>query len=580
MKKLLLSATFALLSASITAQSYYVCSSDGTFMEVPLCYNTELNLENAQAELPQINFLNITSDGQFYVKNFFALPCVDSITTAKPLTGKEIKIVDNSDITFDASDESAYDEIVETIITDELVDESGDFVENFAYESLVTITFSESGVTTMPATVSGVTFEKNGAHLIVNSTKGKMRYIVKGKSSDASLKIYSTKKFELMLGGLTLTNPTGPAINIQSGKSVYFTIGTGTTNTLCDGATYSAPVVTNGEEEDQKGTIFSEGQLLINGNGTLNVTSLGGHGICSDDYIRIRSGKINVESLKDGFHTNDLFRVGRTEKYSPIINVTSGGDAIDCGKGYVLIEAGKLLLSSEGEGIKASYNEAVPDTTIIPDITIAGGYVKIATTGIKSSAIKATGNYTHTGGIVQAQVSGDGSKVVNIDRNITFSGGKLTGISTGTVALTDTTAAGGIKCVGDLSIIDGEIAIKCTGEGSKAVNCDATMVVEGGSARLLAEGDDYYDINGYKRAQGVNCINFIMSGGTLVVNSAINSFTADQAEMSGGVMQLMNVSNANPDDFPLELLHTGGCLSFIYKVPILVKIFLNNSGTV
>lgn len=560
MKKIAIATAFTLVSMGVAAQSYHVCNGDGTYIEVPLYNNIEINLEKAELEYSQIGFLNLTTDKRYIVEYLFALPGVDSITTRKPIAGKELAMFDNGDVKFDAEEETNFDEIVETIITDELDDESGDFVENYAYESLVTITFSESGVITTPASVSGVTFNKKGSHLTINSTKGKMRYIVKGKSSDGSLKIYSTKKFELMLGGITLTNPTGPAINIQSGKSVYFTIGTGTTNTLCDGTTYSAPVVTDGEEEDQKGTIFSEGQLLINGNGTLNVTSLGGHGICSDDYIRVRSGKINIESLKDGFHTNDLFRVGRTQKYSPVITVKSGGDAVDCGKGYVLIEAGKLLLNSVGEGVKASYEELNPDPLITPNITIAGGFVKIETTGSKSSALKATGSYAQTGGAVQAKVVGDGSKILNFDQDATFAGGKLTGVSTGAVEAAETTPAGGIKCAGDLAITGGTIAVQCTGKGSKAINCDGDITVEGGTIRLLVEGDDYYDADGYKRAQGVNSNSLTMSNGVLVVNSMMDALATSQVTMSGGVMQLTNVGNNDPGYFDWELQQSGGWL--------------------
>ena len=38
---------------------------------------------------------------------------------------------------------------------------------------------------------------------------------------------------------------------------------------MCDGETYNAPAVA---DEDQKGTLFSEGQLVFDGTGTLNIT--------------------------------------------------------------------------------------------------------------------------------------------------------------------------------------------------------------------------------------------------------------------------------------------------------------------
>ena len=555
MKKALL--FIGVLAASFTqAQVLYVNNSNGTYQAIDTQKVGDIIFEESE----QVIYIEL---GDRMCSQF----ATSKITNIAPTSNNGTELIPNTNptVAFNAADKDNFNEITQEIPTNELDDEYGDFVENYSTSRIITITFSENGVKTS-SLPSGITATINGGHIVINSTLGKIGYQLKGTCNNGSFKIYSDKKFRLLFNGITLTNPTGPAINIQSGKTVYASIVNGTTNTLCDGATYNNPVIgSDGEEEDQKGTIFSEGQLLINGNGTLNVTSLGGHGICSDDYIRVRSGKINIESLKDGFHTNDLFRLGRTEKYSPVITVKAGGDAIDCGKGYVLIEAGKMLLNSEGEGIKASYEEETPDPTITPDVTIAGGFVKIETTGSKSSAIKATGNYAQRGGAVQAKVSGDGSKVVNADKSVAFAGGKLTGVATGAVETVEITPAGGIKCAGDLAVTGGEIALKCTGTGSKAINCDGNITVEGGSARLLTEGEDYHDADGYKRAQGINCNNLTMNNGVLVVDSKQETLATSQVTMSGGTIQLTNADSGNPEHFGWELQQTGGWLVKKYQ---------------
>ena len=179
MKKTALTTALTIASMCVAAQSYHVCNSNGTFVEVPLYNNIKVEIDKSQENQPFLRFWNITDDARYYTEYYFAIPTVDSIVTHKPVVGDEVTMLDNSDVTFDASDENSYNEIVETIITDELNDESGDFVENYAYESLVTITFSEGKVTTMPASVTGVTFSKDGGHLTINSTKGKMRYLTR-----------------------------------------------------------------------------------------------------------------------------------------------------------------------------------------------------------------------------------------------------------------------------------------------------------------------------------------------------------------------------------------------------------------
>lgn len=365
-----------------------------------------------------------------------------------------------------------------------------------------------------------------------------------------------------MLGGIELTNPTGPAINIQTGKTVYFTIGNATDNSLCDGATYSAPVTTNGEEEDQKGTIFSEGQLIFNGTGTLNVTALGGHAICSDDYIRIRSGKINILSaLKDGFHTNDMFRVGTTAKSEPVINVNSTGDAIDCGKGEIIIEAGKLTLNSGGEAIKASYEEAVPDTLITPNVRINGGRIIITTSGVKSSAVKATGSYIQTDGFIQATVSGNGSKIINCDGEVLFNNGTLIGFAHGTQHAADTTSAGGIKCEGNMQIAGGILKIKCTGEGAKAINCNGDITIDGNDAAevtLLSIAKNDNTTEDDKKSRAISCTGYTQNGNTVQLYSYDKAISAASVTLTNGTLHAISTNDTKPIN--VDITQSGGWL--------------------
>ena len=340
-----------------------------------------------------------------------------------------------------------------------------------------------------------------------------------------------------MLSGVDLTNPTGPAINIQTGKTVYFTIDDNTTNSLCDGATYNEP----SNNEDQKGTLFSEGQLVFNGykdgSGVLNVTSHGGHGICSDDYIRIRSGNINIlKAEKDGFHTNDKFIVGRTATASPTVTVNAENDGIDCGKGDVTIDAGKLELTTGGEAIKVSNEDA--DPLVAASVTINGGYIKFTTTGEKSSGIKSEGAYKQTGGIIHGTVKGNGSKVLNCDSNITFANGKLIGLAEGTV-LNDTTSTGGIKSEGDLSIEKGTIAIECTGKGAKGINCNK-VTVKGGDITILSVGENYKGATDTRKSIAVDASNMTITNGELKFKAYDNAISANKVALYKGTLHAIS----------------------------------------
>lgn len=537
-KALFITALATLAAVSGKAQSLHVCNKNGTTIEIPI---KEYNDIRFDAEQKFIKFTDLIND--YWNIHYFATADIDSIVPRKPINGTPLEVEVTPEITI-GNDTPAFDEITETIITDETIDEAGDFIENYAPEKRVTITFNETGVSVTPSIVSGIKFStKDNTHLTIDATVGKVQYIIKGKCSDGSLKIYSTKKFQLMLGGLDLTNCQGPAINIQTGKTIYFTIGAGTTNNLCDGVIYDEAPTIDGKVEDQKGTLFAEGQIIFNGTGTLNITSLGGHGVCSDDYIRIRSGKINILSaVKDGFHTNDLFRVGRTTAQRPEISVSCAGDAIDCGKGNVLIEAGILTLNSAGEAIKVSNEDA--DPAVSASATINGGLIKIYTGEAKSSAIKCEGNYTQTGGIIIAETEGNGSKIINCDGSMSLSAGSITGIATGGIHEADTTAAAGIKCAGELTVKGGTVAIKCTGEGAKAINCDSNVTLDNGNITLIAEGENYYDNADNKKSRAITCTDLTVNGGTLIALSDKDiAISADNLTLNGGIVKALSPNN-------------------------------------
>ena len=546
MKKSLFTACL-LMASAIQAQVLYVNNTDGTYMAVDTKLNKEVTFD---AEQLLVRFT--MDDG---TESSFSTEKIKNIAPSSN-QGTELLYDLNPKIAFDAADENGYSEIVETIITDELDDESGDFVENYKPERTITITFSETGVKTS-SLPSDITAAIEGGHIVINSARSKVAYRVTGKCSNGSLKIYSTKKFQIMAQNLSITNPTGPAINIQSGKTVYFTLLNGTTNTLCDGATYNAPVIAaNGEEEDQKGTLFSEGQLIFNGEGILNVTSLGGHGICSDDYIRIRSGEINILSAaKDGFRTKEKFIVSRTADSSPQITISATNNGIDCSEGTLTIEAGKLDITSGGEAIKVEYEEA--DPAVVADAYIKGGYIRINTTDEKSSAIKVTHNYTQSGGIIQATVNGNGSKIVNCDGAVSFTGGKLSGFSNGTVT-SDETSAGGIKSEGNINITGGTIAIECNGKGSKGINCNGDVTIDGGVITLVTTGENYTEIADDKKSRAITADLVTINNGKVVANAHDNAVTAiTDIVINGGIL---NAYSETSDALSFEATQTGGWL--------------------
>ena len=400
--------------------------------------------------------------------------------------------------------------------------DDSDFIENFTVRNTIKFTFNGNSVT-VSGSVNGVTVRTSGAHVTVLSTKGKMRYLLEGSSSNGSFKVITedgdadNKKFCLTLNGVSITNPNGPAINIQSGKSVYLLLNKNTVNTLCDGATYSSSA-----SEDQKGTIFSEGQLLVSGSGTLNITSLGGHGICSDDYIRLRAntGTINITSLKDGINTKDKFIM-----YGGNVTIKSSKDGISVRRGEFSLYGGSLDMTCADDGIVSDYPDA--DTAYV---NIEGGYAKISTTGSKGHAITTTGDMTMTGGAVSATVTGNASKCLNVWGDVSIKGGnailKASGEPMFDEEENDYSSTACIRSRKNLSVSGGKLSLLNTGIGGKGINTESATVITGGAIAVVTEGTDYSADGIAIRSRSLDTQSLSMSGGSVYAYSTKNSTNA------------------------------------------------------
>ena len=396
-----------------------------------------------------------------------------------------------------------------------LPDDGGDFLENWdAYNdgelTAISLEWSESGVT-QTGTAKNVTVTIDGTDVVIVSTKKKIQYILSGACADGSIKIYSDYKFLLTLNGLTLTNPTGPAIDIEKGttaeedgsyphKTAYIQLTDGTTNTLVDGTTYTT---TDGEKP--KACLFSEGQLVFSGAGTLNITGNYKHAICSNDYVRIRPGvQLNLTtSAGNGIH---------------------GSDYIIVGGGLTNIE----VTSPSGKGLKAD------------SIYIAGGKTTVLTSGTGEydsddadvsacAGVKADG-LTIASGELYLKSTGAGGKGISVDGDLAINGGTVQIITSGGVYQYGSldTKPKGIKADSSFVINGGNIKVRATGakEGSEGIESKNTLAIHGGIVEVYTTDDALNATNditidgGYVYAYGSDN-DGIDSNGTLHIGGGV-----------------------------------------------------------
>lgn len=278
--------------------------------------------------------------------------------------------------------------------------------------------------------------DKGPAHLIIRAEK-KVNYILKGTSESGSLLIFSEKKFKLTLDNLNLSNDSGlPAICSQTKKRCFIeTKGTATIKDAEGDGNYSlgsayekAKIGEEIEYYDAKGAIFSEGELIFCGdeNSTLNIEGRNKHAIVSDQYVRVKSGKINItKAKKDGIHTNDAVLIHGGELNISGIEVSQGGaprkfNGIQCEKGYIVIKGGKITITSPGIGIYASKEEFNKSDIMTEKsfIYIAGGEINIQTDDLKGHGISSKSHLIISGDAkINIAAEGDGAKGIETDGN-------------------------------------------------------------------------------------------------------------------------------------------------------------------
>jgi hypothetical protein len=319
----------------------------------------------------------------------------------------------------------------------------------------VNIVYNGSSAT-VTGDVSTLTVSQQGADVTMTSTSDKYLLLtLSGQSTDGSLIVYSQKKYGICLNGLELTNPDGPAINNQCSKELIVDLLPATDNVLTDGTSYTEQTF------DQKGTLFSEGQIYFRGTGCLTVNGNARNGIASDDYIVVEDGTLNVNVASTG---------------------TNGVKAND---GFTIL-GGALTINVKGNGARGIRCEA--------RTTISGGTTNITTSGkctietvdgvkdtTSCAGIKSDSLFTMTAGTLIIKSTGDGGKGINCSENVEFKGGTLNITTTGS---NDVGKPKGIKSDTGIIVSGGSFTVKV----SKSWALDNGIETEDPTARLTVEG--------------------------------------------------------------------------------------------
>ena len=301
-------------------------------------------------------------------------------------------------------------------------------------------------------------------------------YVITGSASNFTIKVETDKesKVQLVLDGVSITNDDFPVIYVVSADKVFVTT-TDTENTLSVTGTFTSDGDTNTDA-----VIFSKDDLVLNGTGTLVISS-SGNGISGKDDIKITGGSYKLTTVKDSIEANDSISV-----YDGTFEINSSKDAFhsenddDDTVGWIYIKGGTFNIKASSDSIQA--------TTIAQ---IDGGTFEL----VSSEGIEAT-YVIINGGDISITASDDG---INASR-------KSNSVGTPTIEFNG----------GTTTIVMGQ-------GDTDAVDANGNIIVNGGTINVTAQMSSF-DYDGTAQ----------YNGGTIIINgSQVDSIP--QSMMGGGM---------------------------------------------
>lgn len=367
-------------------------------------------------------------------------------------------------------------------------------------------------------TVSGstVTVTKEGTYLL----SGTLEHGAVIVDADQNAKI------RLIFNGVKINCDTSAALYVRQADKVFVTLAPGSENTLSNSAAFAAI-----DDNDIDAVVFSKDDLTFNGNGTLTVNAVYGHGITSKDDLVFSGGTYRVTAEKKGIDANDSIRIADGN-----FTVTSGTDALhventeDTSKGYLYISDGSFTLTAGTDGMDAS-----------GAIQIDGGSFTITTGGGSQNAStkqdgSRNGDWGNWGG---GQMPGGdmgggfGQPGGNMDGGRRLSADTDTAASVVTLSSTADLPALPAPGSDDSSRARSNTATATASSSSasdsaKGVKSDNSVAINGGSFTIDSSDDAIHSNNALS-----------VTNGTLQISSGDDGMHADAAlSVSGGTIDI------------------------------------------
>lgn len=339
--------------------------------------------------------------------------------------------------------------------------------------------YHEENVTVVTLNGKTATIDGDGAKIRNDSVyiTQKGTYVLSGTFNDGQIvvKLNEDENVQLVLDNADISCSFGSAIQVISVKNLYLTLADGSKNSVSDGTTYKE----DSSGDNPNAVIFSQEDLIINGNGYLSVTGNYRDGITSKDDLTIVEGYINVNTVDDALVGKDSVTLK-----NPVLDLSCGGDGVkssnkkDIKKGVVIIDNGEITITAGDDGIHSETvlvinngkmnikesNEGLESLNIV----INNGDISVASS---DDGINISGGNDTTSQDVPAMGRG-GRMDTSVDGALIINNGNI-----------DINADGdGLDSNGDILIAGGNITVAGpSNDGNGAFDYNGTFELDGGT---------------------------------------------------------------------------------------------------
>ncbi|MBR2811727.1 MAG: carbohydrate-binding domain-containing protein [Solobacterium sp.] len=259
-------------------------------------------------------------------------------------------------------------------------------------------------------------------------------YVLTGKAAEVTVyvDVEDSEKVQIVLDGVTITNSDFPCIYVNSADKVFITT-TDSENTLTVTGSFTSDGNTNTDA-----VIFAKDDLVLNGTGTLNVTS-SDNGITAKDDLKITGGTYVIQAVADAIEVNDMLAIA--DGNITIVTYKDGihaEDSDDTSVGSVYICGGTLQIAAADDAVHATRIIQIDDGTLklqgaegleATYIQVNGGDLSISASDDGINAARKSSAYTPTfemndGSLTVSMGSGD-TDGIDSNGNIVINGGTI-----------------------------------------------------------------------------------------------------------------------------------------------------------